>query len=252
MEDKSKVNYKDNSSCNNKCFLYFFLSTLFVAILVGVGIFLLQESRRSEREKELLNEITVLQNQIDLSVAEQEDRNTDVTSSLSPEEAQMQIESKANQVISMLKEKDFASLANMAHPKLGVRFSPYENVKADEVSGDVTINSKDLGLISFEKGEFVWGAYDGSGEEIKLSLDDYYQEFIYDHDYANAPEISYNESVGKGNLIDNVDEVYPNAITVEYHFPGFDEKLGGMDWASLVLVFQDWHLVGIVHKGWTI
>lgn len=252
MEDKSKVNSKNNSSCNNKCFLYIFLSSLFVAILVGVGVFLLQESRTSEREKELLNEITVLQNQIDLSVAEQNDRNTNVTSSLSPEEAQMQIESKANQVISMLKEKDFSSLMNLVHPTLGVRFSPYENVKSDEVSGDVIINSKGLGLIALEKGEFVWGAYVGSGEEIKMNFDDYYNEFVYDHDYANAPEISYNESIGKGNLIDNVSEVYPNSITVEYHFPGFDEKLGGMDWSSLVLVFQDWHLVGIVHKGWTI
>jgi len=43
---------------------------------------------------------------------------------------------------------------------------------------------------------------------------------------------------------------------VEYHFPGFDKKYEGMDWASLRLVLIEakdgWKLVGIVHDQWTI
>jgi hypothetical protein len=43
---------------------------------------------------------------------------------------------------------------------------------------------------------------------------------------------------------------------VEYHFSGFVEDYGGMDWVSLRLVFIEeegsWFLVGIVHDQWTI
>ena len=46
------------------------------------------------------------------------------------------------------------------------------------------------------------------------------------------------------------------AMVVEYHFPGFDPQYGGLDWASLRLVFQEfegrWVLVGIIHDEWTI
>ncbi len=59
-----------------------------------------------------------------------------------------------------------------------------------------------------------------------------------------------------GNSIDNSQEYYPGAMVVEYHFPGFDPQYGGLDWASLRLVFQEfegrWVLVGIIHDEWTI
>jgi len=72
-----------------------------------------------------------------------------------------------------------------------------------------------------------------------------------------APDVTYNsETLSSGNLINNIRESYPAAIIVEYHFPGFEEKYGGMDWTSLWLVFEkqgsEWYLVGLVHGEWTI
>ncbi len=45
-------------------------------------------------------------------------------------------------------------------------------------------------------------------------------------------------------------------VFIEYHFSGFEEEYGGMDWVSLRLVFVQeggqWYLVGLVNDRWTI
>jgi hypothetical protein len=38
-------------------------------------------------------------------------------------------------------------------------------------------------------GSFVWGEWDGSGEEIVLSAQEYYNRFIWDYNYLEAPEV---------------------------------------------------------------
>ncbi len=107
-----------------------------------------------------------------------------------------------------------------------------------------------------DKKVYTWGIYDGSGLPINLTSAEYYNKFIYDVDFINAPEISYNRIIGKGSTINNAFEIYPNTIIVEYHFSGFDPKYEGMDWRSLRLVFEEkdtvWYLIGIIHDQWTI
>jgi hypothetical protein len=85
----------------------------------------------------------------------------------------------------------------------------------------------------------------------------YHRKYVYDHGYSRAKQITYNsDALSSGNLINNIRQSYPEAIIIEYHFPGFHEKYGGMDWTSLWLVFEQqgsqWYLVGIVHGEWTI
>jgi hypothetical protein len=104
---------------------------------------------------------------------------------------------------------------------------------------------------------YLWGEEDGSGDPIRLTYAAYHRKFVYDHDYLRAKQITYNsENLSSGNLVNNLWQTYPSAIIVEYHFPGFDEKYGGMDWNSLWLVFEkqgsEWYLVGIAHGEWTI
>jgi len=99
-------------------------------------------------------------------------------------------------------------------------------------------------------------SYDGTGDPIGLTPAQYCQRFIYDRDYTQAREVSYNRPLGQGNSLNNSLAVYPRAAIVEYHFPGFDPQYGGMDWRSLRLVFERkgraWYLVGIIHAEWTI
>ncbi|HJZ23064.1 MAG TPA: hypothetical protein VJ201_01270 [Candidatus Babeliales bacterium] len=144
-------------------------------------------------------------------------------------------------------------LSVIAHPVKGIRFSPYSFV---DISNDIVITANPLVDIFDDEKKYLWGAYDGSGEPIELTFNEYFTQFIYDKDFANAKMVSYNASIVKGNRKNNIHEVYPNSTFVEYHFPGYDPKYEGMDWKSLRLVFEEkdnvWYLIAIVHDQWTI
>ncbi len=156
-------------------------------------------------------------------------------------------------VIQLLKNKDMRNLATYVHPQKGVRFSPYAYV---DIKTDRVFKATELNRFLEDEKKYLWGYYDGSGEPIQLTHQKYYESFVYDHDYVNAREVGHNKIVKQGNTINNSKKVYPGSSIIEYHFPGFDPKYGGMDWASLRLVFEKfnnrWYLVGIIHAGWTI
>jgi hypothetical protein len=162
------------------------------------------------------------------------------------------IKTRCDSVITALKNKNFERLEDYVHPLKGVRFSPYSYV---DIQYDITIAINKIRTLPADTTKRVWGYYDGSGEEIRLTFIDYYKEFIYDKDFINATEIGYQRIIGQGNTRSNIYEVYPTSIVVEYHFPGFDPRVSGMDWESLRLVFEkywgQWFLVGIVHDQWT-
>ncbi len=156
------------------------------------------------------------------------------------------------QVIQALAEKDLETVATFVHPEMGVRFSPYAYVREEHQ----IFMSDELAALSGSEQTYLWGQYDGSGEPIELTFDDYYEEFIYSADFINPEEMAVNDRLGQGNTINNISDFYPDSSFVEYHFSGFEEQYEGMDWESLRLVFiqEDgtWYLVGIVHDEWTI
>lgn len=103
---------------------------------------------------------------------------------------------------------------------------------------------------------YTWGSYDGSGEPIDLIFSDYYDRFVYNQDFANPHIVGNNQIVQTGNTINNIEEVYPNAQFVEFHFTGFDPQYTGMDWTSLRIVMEEYnsqlYIIGIIHDEWTI
>jgi hypothetical protein len=165
-----------------------------------------------------------------------------------PMEVQKAIGARADQAVGALKAQDLAKLATLVHPAKGVRFSPYLHVNTQQ---DVVLKADQLA----SKQVYTWGVHDGSGEPIKGTFADYYKKFIYDLDFAAAPKVGWGEILGKGTIVDNVKEAYPEGVFVEYHFPGVDAKYQGMDWRSLRLIFeregQQWYLTGIMHGQWT-
>lgn len=172
---------------------------------------------------------------------------------IQPQIAEEVIKDTATKVMTALKEKDFAALAGFVHPEKGVRFTPYTYVSVED---DLVFTKEELkDFMSIQK-EYLWGYYDGSGEEIRLTPEQYYDKFIYSQDFLHAEQVGYNEVLSFGNMLENQFEVYPGAIIVEYYFPGFNPDYGGMDWQSLRIVFQQheeaWYLVGIIHNQWTI
>ncbi|OAS17382.1 hypothetical protein A8708_21655 [Paenibacillus oryzisoli] len=157
-------------------------------------------------------------------------------------------------MIAVLKEKNIEKLATLVHPKKGVQFSPYSNI---HTATDIQVQSGNLATLWASSSLTNWGTFDGSGDPIDLTFPNYWAEFVYNANFAAAPQISYNTIIGKGNMINNVFSIYPAAsyITVEYHFPGFDPQYQGMDWTSLRLVYEytgsQWYLVAIVHDQHT-
>jgi hypothetical protein len=158
-------------------------------------------------------------------------------------------------ILTSLKTKNYSAFANYIHPVEGIRFSPYAHVD--------TVNhirfSRSAFIAQVNKAETdmkTWGEFDGTGDPIRMSLNNYMRRFVYDADFVKPEKRSINEFIGSGNSLNNLSEVYKNSDFTESHFSGFDPKYGGMDWKTLRLVFKErnkrFYLVGIVHDEWTI
>jgi hypothetical protein len=156
-----------------------------------------------------------------------------------------------------LREQDWATVTAAVHPERGVRFSPYTYVRTGQNDGaDLLFGAEELSALVTEPAAYVWGRYDGSGEPIALPFADYYARFVYDADFAWAYAVGYDRTVGSGNTINNLSDVYPEAHVVEFYMAGSDPQVAGLDWRSLRLVLEKvgetWYLVGVVHDEWTI
>ena len=159
---------------------------------------------------------------------------------------------KINQiVIKLIKKRDISALSKYAHPKKGIMFSPYSDLKNND---NQIIEKKELVKIYEKNEELVWGKYDGTGVRILLTFDNYFDRFIYDEDFIEY-EPNYDSIMGTGNSIENMNSVFPYARSVEYYTPG-TEEYAYMDWKSLRLLYEiyrgKYYLVAVVHNEWTI
>ena len=162
-----------------------------------------------------------------------------------------EILNRAYLTLHYLKYRDFEQLATLIHKDKGLTFSPYAFVEKDAVKFTAT-QIKSLKLTD----KYLWGEYDGSANPMDLSAMDYFDRFVFNHDFIQAPKIGIDTLVQTGNTITNLDKAFPGAHFVEFNFSGFDPKFDGVDWASLRLVFEkaggQWMLIGIVHDSWTV
>ncbi len=162
------------------------------------------------------------------------------------------ISGAGQEILSFLKSNNSEGLVRYFSED-GVFFSPYgfiDTAKSKKLSGQDFLTAIKKNWI------LTWGSYDGTGDPIKLTVAAYLKKFVYNADYANAEAVAYDEVVKQGNSLNNLKEVFPNALFVDYHFSGFDPKNSGMDWTSLRLVFKkennDYFLIAIIHDQWTI
>lgn len=174
-------------------------------------------------------------------------------SETAPHPAAGAVEEVAERAIAAVRDRDFETLARLAHPERGVRFSPYAYVRPES---DVTLTAAELAVADRDRAVRLWGERDGSGEPIRMTVEEYWRHFVYDLDFAAAGETAWERRLGRGNSLDNRAEVYPGSRSVEYHVRGVDPELEGLDWRSLRLVFVPegarWYLVAIIHDQWTI
>lgn len=176
--------------------------------------------------------------------------NSTATTAQSDEE---QIRSLSKQALTALKVKDMESFSKLVYPEKGVRFTPYGYIDKEN---DVVFTVEQLKNAFSNQKKYLWGHFDGTGDPMELTFEEYYNKFIYDVDFLEAPQVGYNKVLGQGNSLNNSAEVYPDANIIEYHFPEIDPQYEGMDWRSLKLVFEkkdnNWYIVGVIHNQWTI
>ncbi|MFA5522866.1 MAG: hypothetical protein WDA24_00765 [Tissierellales bacterium] len=172
---------------------------------------------------------------------------------IEPKVAAKLIKDTSDKIINAISDKDVETISDIVHPIKGVRFTPYTYVSLES---DLVFNKEEIKNFFKDNDIYVWGYYDGIGDEIELTPSDYYEKFIYTEDFVNAEKVGYNEVLSIGNMLENQFEVYENHIVVEYYFSGFNPEYEGMDWRSLRLVFEQyegsWKLVGIINNQWTI
>jgi hypothetical protein len=161
----------------------------------------------------------------------------------------------SREILSAIKKKDYQKFASFIDSGNGIRFSPYGYI--DTVHDKKFTASAFLSFVTNKKTtKFTWGNYDGSGDKIILTVDEYFKKFVYDVDFLNAPQVNLNKTVSKGNTLNNIDSVYKSCVYTEFYFPGFEKKYEGMDWRSLKLVFKKennkLYLFAVIHAQWII
>lgn len=155
------------------------------------------------------------------------------------------------EIVQILKDKNYKKFADFIHPKKGVRFSMYAFVNPKE---DKTLSKTDFMKYQPTKTIFTWGAMDGSGDLYKATINNYLAKWVYSKDFVTG-QVSFNEFKGKGNSLNNLKQIYPKADFTENFIKG-SEANSEMDWKCLRLVFEEfqgkYYLVGIINDQWTI
>lgn len=183
---------------------------------------------------------------------ERTDANSVSTDTLRTFESEQQNLKQLNdQILQILKQGNHRNLANFIHPQKGVRFSMYAYI---EPAKDKVFTREDFIKYINTNVKFTWGQKDGTGEIYQTTLKNYLEEWVYSRDFSKS-DYSENEMKGKGNTINNLKEIYPNADFTENYING-SEQYSFMDWNSLRFVFEKlgnkYYLTAVVNDQWTI
>ena len=156
-----------------------------------------------------------------------------------------------NEILSILKSKDYAKLANYIHPEKGVQFSMYAYVNPKT---DKHFTKEEFNKYVATNIKFTWGEKDGTGDPLVLSIKEYLDEWVFAKDFRKS-EFFLNSFKGGGNSLNNLKEIYRNNDYTENYTAG-SEEYGGMDWNCLRFVFEElygtYYLIAIINDEWTI
>lgn len=156
-------------------------------------------------------------------------------------------------VVRALRQKDYSTVASFAHPKKGVTFTPYSTVSPET---DLSFTREQIMNLSQDASIYTWGSVDGRGSPIEMSMGQYFDRYVFNADYSQAPCIGVDQIIMRGNALENLTEAYPQGRFVDFCFPKLTQAGEGLDWCSLKLVFEpgdsNWLLVGVVHGEWTV
>ncbi|MBW7676480.1 hypothetical protein [Chryseobacterium chendengshani] len=168
-----------------------------------------------------------------------------------PESKKEDLRKINDEILIILKNKNYKSFAEFIHPEKGVRFSMYAFTSINE---DKHFTKPDFIKYQPTKTIFTWGARDGSGDPYKATVNQYLKDWVFVKDFTNA-SYSANEFQAGGNSLNNLKEIYPDTDFTENYIQGTG-KNNEMDWNTLRLIFEEfqgkYYLVAVVNDRWTI
>ncbi len=218
----------------------------------------------SEKNEELQKEVDVLKEDLEKADKSAKEKETELESlKKSNEEIQKELdklkENEENKVIveealavlKTLKSEDYEALSKHVGGS-GLNCIPYYFSPAPSVS----LTQEQIADIGNSEDVLEWGVSDGIGDPIELIPSDYFEEYVYNQDFINAPIISVNQSLSGFDTANTNMNMYNDPEYVEFYFDSFEKQYEGMDWESLVLIFEkedgQYKLVGVVHGCWQI
>lgn len=167
----------------------------------------------------------------------------------SAEENQLSLVDCALETLAAIQDEDYTALSGYVHPQSGVTFTPTATV---DPASNLTFSADELVQAADSDKTYVWGTSPSTSSPIKLTVEDYFQAYVWDRDYAASPRISVDTPQVSGNALENTLDAYPDCHYVEFYCPAPDNQT---DWSTLRLVYQwyhnNWYLVGIVHSAWS-
>ena len=160
-------------------------------------------------------------------------------------------ETAADDVQAALGGGDHQRLASFVDER-GVRFSTDAFVGED----DPVLTADQVAGAAQDDDVILWGYTDGQGMPIEMTIGERLRQIGRDYALASTDVRAFDTRVGTSNTLDNLDEVFPGAAVVEYHFDGTSLH-GDFDWSSVRFVFDTSTdgrpaLLAIVQDGWTI
>ncbi|SFM12209.1 hypothetical protein SAMN04487943_10854 [Gracilibacillus orientalis] len=164
-------------------------------------------------------------------------------------DVETKLKEQANQILEVLEDQNFEELATYVHEEKGLLYSPYVNVNEN----DLVFEPSKVAAFKQDTEEYVWGMEDGSGFPIELTPVEYHEEYVYQADFLNPDEVTFDKTDSRGNMINNIKEFFQKFHSVEFYKEGQEE----LDWSSLYVVFEpnaqgEWKLVALVNDEWTI
>jgi len=158
----------------------------------------------------------------------------------------------AYKVLEYIRDDDFVALSSVVHPDNGVIFSPCATVN---LTTDRHFSSEQIASLGSNTNVYVWGVFNGSGEPITLTPEEYIARFIPAAEHIDAAVLGINQVIRSGNALENLTDIFPNASFVDFHIP-CQQITDEPNWRSLRLAFEEHNgylrLVAIMYNKWAI
>ena len=181
-----------------------------------------------------------------------DNNSSSIPSQPSATASQQTLSQQALDIQRALATKRYADLIDDIHPTRGVRFSMYAYIRPE--SDKVFSRAQFAQYLQQSKIRFTWGDLDGAGELFIMPLPTYLDTWVNGSKFNDA-RITVNKFESRGNMINNIKDIYPYSDIVDFYHKG-SEQYNGMDWRGMRLVFDDYqgkrYLVAIVNDQWTV